>query len=74
MGGIWGDLAGRSCSDKKNHERSIFHCKNQSFSQNFPGSVDFARRFEGRCHQVPIFTIEKASRQRDGSGGPDKAP
>ena len=34
-------------------------------------SVNFARRFEDRCHQVPTFTIEEASRQHTRNSGPE---
>ena len=64
LGRQWGDAAGRSRGEKLSHENLIFHSKNQHVFHIFEGSVSLAWRFEGRSHQVPILTIEKAGRQR----------
>ena len=46
----------------ENHEHTYVTVKNENCPQKFPGNVNFARCFEGRCHQVPISTIEKVGR------------
>ena len=43
-------------------------------SQNCSKSVNFALRFEARCHRVLICTIGKADRQRDDYSPKDEDP
>ena len=68
-----GNLAGRNDKYRKTQEDKCVHCKILHFS-NKNESVGFAWRFEGRCHQVPISTIEKmsqkAQRERSSRQGP----
>ena len=61
-------------SDRTKHGRASLNCKNQCFASELHYFLNFARRFEGRCHFDRIFTTEKCPRQLGGFAKGIKAP
>ena len=72
LGGVWegsgrgpgGVILGAGAPGASGRSGSIKVAPLSNGMRAFPENVDFMKVCGGRCHQVPIFTIQTAHRQR----------